>query len=93
MSPLRGTRRLKKKKKNGISKVVEENKIETRNCLLFFDTLSFRKNKTLNSDTNKTEIKEHATLLLFLSFKVIKLLNLDLFTILLLLEGPGLPRY
>ena len=77
--------------------MVEENKIKTRNCLPFFDTLSLRKNKTLNSDTNKnillTEIKEHATLLLFLSFKVIKLLNLDLFAILLLLEGPAVPRY
>ena len=44
--------------------MVEENKIETRNCLLFFDTLSLRKNKTLNKDKNKnillTEIKEHA---------------------------------
>ena len=44
--------------------MVEENKIETRNCLLFFDTLSLRKNKTLNKDKNKNiflpEIKEHA---------------------------------
>ena len=52
------------KKTNGIYKIVEENKIETRNCLLFFDTLSMRKNKTLNKDKNKNiflpEIKEHA---------------------------------
>ena len=47
-SPLKDTRRLKKRT-NEIHKMVEENKIETRNCLLFFDTLSFRKNKTLNS--------------------------------------------
>ena len=44
--------------------MVEENKIKTRNCLLFFDTLSFRKSNTLNSDKNKknllTKIKEHA---------------------------------
>ena len=44
--------------------MVEENKTETRNCLLFFDTLSLIKNETLNSGKNKnillTEIKEHA---------------------------------
>ena len=49
---------------NGINKIVEENKIKTRNCLLFFDTLYLRKNKTLNSDENNsillTEINEHA---------------------------------
>ena len=63
MSPLRDTRRLKKKA-NGIAKMVEENKVETRNCLFVFDTLSLRKNKALNSEKNKsillTEIKDHA---------------------------------
>ena len=44
--------------------MVEENKIKTSNCLLFFDTLSLRKNKALNSEKkNKsivlTEIKDH----------------------------------
>ena len=62
-SPLRDTRRLKKKT-NGINKMVEENKIKTWNCLLFFDTLFLRKNNTLNGDKNKknllTKIKEHA---------------------------------
>ena len=33
--------------------MVEENKIESRNGLLFFDVLSLRKNKTLNIDKNK----------------------------------------
>ena len=44
--------------------MVEENKIETRNCLLFFDTLSLIKDKTLNGNKNNIlliEIKEHAT--------------------------------
>ena len=64
-SPLRDTRRLQKKKKtNGINKMVEENKIKTRNCLLFFYTIFLRKNNTLNSDKKKknllTKIKEHA---------------------------------
>ena len=39
-------------------------KIKLKQGLLFFDTLSFRKNNTLNSDKNKksllTKIKEHA---------------------------------
>ena len=70
-SPLRDTRR-QKKKENGINKrvekkMVEESKIETRNCLLFFDALSMRKNKTLNSDKNKNillaETKQHSILL------------------------------
>ena len=50
--------------------MVEENKIETRNCLSIFDTLPVRKNKNLNSNKNKyislTEIKEHAKLVSFL---------------------------
>ena len=50
--------------------MVGENKIETRNCLLLFDTLFLRKNKTLNTDKNKnillTEMKEHAILVLFM---------------------------
>ena len=44
--------------------MVEENKTETRKCFLFFETLSLRKNKTMNKHKNKnillTEIKEHA---------------------------------
>ena len=63
MSPLKDTRRLKKKRKWNYE-MVEENKIETRNCLLFFDTLSLIKDKTLNGNKNNIlliEIKEHAT--------------------------------
>ena len=45
-------------------KMVEENEIKIRDCLLFSDTLSLMKNKTLSSDKNKnillTEVKEHA---------------------------------
>ena len=64
---LRDTRRLKKNT-NGINKMmeekmVEENKIEIRRCLLFFYTLFLIKNKTLNSNKNKnillTGNKEH----------------------------------
>ena len=33
--------------------MVKENKNETRNCILFFGTLSLGKNKSLNSDKNK----------------------------------------
>ena len=44
--------------------MVQENKIETRSCLLIFDALSLIENKTLNSNKNKnillTEIKEDA---------------------------------
>ena len=62
------TRRLLKKA-NRITKIAEENKIETRNCLMFLETLSQRKNKTLNNGRNKnillTKIKEHAILVLF----------------------------
>ena len=62
------TRRLLKKA-NRITKIAEENKMETRNCLMFLETLSQRKNKTLNSGRNKnillTKIKEHAILVLF----------------------------
>ena len=43
--------------------MVENNKIETRNCLLIFDTLFLRKNETLNIHKNKnillSKIKEH----------------------------------
>ena len=50
--------------------MMEENKIEIRKCLLFFNTLPLRNNKTLKSDKNKnvllTEFKEHAILVLFL---------------------------
>ena len=62
------TRRLLKKA-NRITKIAEENKIETRNCLMFLETLSQRKNKTLNNGRNKnillTKIKENAILVLF----------------------------
>ena len=62
------TRRLFKKA-SGITKVAEENNIETRKCLMFLETLSQRKNKTLNSGRNKnillTKVKEHAILVLF----------------------------
>ena len=50
--------------------MVEENKIKTRSCLLFFDTLFLIKNKALISNKSKnilwTEIKEHAIEVLFL---------------------------
>lgn len=61
------TRRLFKKA-SGITKIAEENNIETRKCLMFLET-SQRKNKTLNSGRNKnillTKVKEHAILVLF----------------------------
>ena len=51
---------------------------------------TLRKNKTLKSETNKNiiliEIKEHAILVLFLKFEMIKLLTSGLFGILLLLK-------